>query len=141
LSRAIDALIDHYVWGYEPADKIETGRKDHFIYLRKTAGGEGVPRYSSDTALAIGVLEKLRERDPGRPETWKLWAHGGSCYGVGIYIDMPIDRCQEMDYGIPLPLAICTHVLHVLGVSVETPAKPGVEVPGAHVPDTTGGGG
>lgn len=71
-----------------------------------------VPEYSTSIELAIGVLEKLKTKNPGAVDYWAIWSHGQGCYGVRIDND-------SMEFGLDLPEAICRHVLHVLGVPLD----------------------
>ncbi len=118
--RKIDALIAEHVDRFT----VENCRPDiwtHASHYYMAPGHlEPIPVYSTDIALAIGVLEKLR--DDGK--VW--WA-----------IDSGVKDLQEKEswgiqlkgrgnpppwtakwYDCPLPEAICRHVLHVLGVAV-----------------------
>lgn len=108
--RALDALIAGHVFGLK-TENCRPDIWDHASHYEHSPGRlDPIPAYSTDIALAIGVLERLKSE---RYWPWEIYCHGSSCYGV--VIEANADQIQA-EYGMPLPEAICRHVLHVLGV-------------------------
>lgn len=82
------------------------------------------PLYSTDIALAIGVLEKLESKNPD--SNWAIIRLNAKpnvssrSTLVGYEIRLFDGRIyREAEYSCPLPEAITRHVLHVLGVPIE----------------------
>lgn len=126
--RKIDALIAERVFGlpvlegpdpYVHLPGLQSRGRDFWL----KGSHEGCyydwalcPAYTSSVELAIGALERLRER-----EERTYWMIGSSTYADPRWTVHL--RYREYDgarfYECPLPEAICRHVLHVLGVSCD----------------------
>lgn len=105
--RKIDALIAEHVMGWElsaPGSQfyIVGASPDDRHHWKK------IPAYSTDIALAIGVLEKATKNG--------LW--GVKRIGKNHSIALDDTSKPWSVYGCPLPEAICRHVLHVLGYKI-----------------------
>lgn len=104
--RAIDAKIAEHVFGWK-----RNPNPDGFGGAWITEDGyEAVfaGNYSTDIALAIGVLEKATKNG--------LW--GVKRIGKNHSIALDDTSKPWSVYGCPLPEAICRHVLHVLGYKI-----------------------
>lgn len=111
--RAIDAKIAEHVFGWK-----RNPNPDGFGGAWITEDGyEAVfaGNYSTDIALAIGVLEKVTKN--------QLWGIKRIGKNFSICIDETTVGYKWAVYGCPLPEAICRHVLHVLGVQLDARGK------------------
>lgn len=106
--RQIDALIAEAL-GAKDCPHDASWKDPEYDGYCKNCDRSFPGHYSTDIALAIGVLEKMR-RDSG----W-VWTIAAS---IDIQVGVGVHEKNHKAYVCPIPEAICRHVLHVLGVEI-----------------------
>lgn len=109
-NRRLDALIAEHVYAIVPRELINPdGKLVALIDSAYTDRCVSIPSsYSSDVALAIGVLEKLASKG-------KLWSVANTGIDIQVQIGV-LARNGKAYVGLSLPEAICRHVVSVLGL-------------------------
>lgn len=110
--RKIDILIAEYVFGYEIKESEDFGYYyvpfDDGVYTHRF-----LPHYTTDTATALKVVEKLRGE-----YLWFIEA-GSQGFTVDLYKGMA-SVAGEI-FADTLPMAICKAVLALQALGVELP--------------------
>ncbi len=121
--RKIDALVAEHVFGFawDPGGILKD--PNGYCVVQEKEGEptwyceNTLPHYSTDIALAIGVLEKLNAERGWHWVIRKSDARSSYETCIDPEPNSGKDRCG-LQFSTSLPEAICRHVLHVLGVAV-----------------------